>query len=390
MKKLIVIVFCCFFLCCRDSADKENGTAENLTTVTIVPQEPFPVAKFIEDIRVLPLESDGKHLIGAVDNLLFTRERIVVSDQRLSKCVYIFDYDGKIKAVIDRQGRGPGEYISPSYTTLTPDSSRIAIYDNFGSKVLFFDLEGRFLEHKEVSFWFNKFEYIDKDHVVCTTYGADDPGLKKADMQGNLMIFTDGDFRIETGGLRNMYGERPNFPFLPELKKINGDVFLTPAFSDTVYKVGTGSLEPYYHVDISAIGGVTHMDAGISRDEYEDLVDHNNFFSGRFLENDSFALFIFTENREIKERIFDKRTQKVYSLTRDSKVNNPFRISWFDVDLLQSKSICDNRFVAVVPAYYLLMGYSNCADDYPQLAGLKEESNPVLVFYKLKDPDKTD
>ena len=36
------------------------------------------------------------------------------------------------------------------------------------------------------------------------------------------------------------------------------------------------------------------------------------------------------------------------------------------------------------------MGYSNCADDYPQLAGLKEESNPVLVFYKLKDPDKTD
>lgn len=81
---------------------------------------------------------------------------------------------------------------------MTPDSSRIAIYDNFGSKVLFFDLEGRFLEHKEVSFWFNKFEYIDKDHVVCTTYGADDPGLKKADMQGNLMIFTDGDFRIET------------------------------------------------------------------------------------------------------------------------------------------------------------------------------------------------
>lgn len=88
MKKLIVIVFCCFFLCCRDSSDKENGTGENLTTVTIVPQEPFPVAKFIEDIRVLPLESDGKHLIGAVDNLLFTRERIVVSDQRLSKCVY--------------------------------------------------------------------------------------------------------------------------------------------------------------------------------------------------------------------------------------------------------------------------------------------------------------
>lgn len=77
-------------------------------------------------------------------------------------------------------------------------------------------------------------------------------------------------------------------------------------------------------------------------------------------------------------------------MTRDGKVNNPFRISWFDVDLLQSKSICDNRFVAVVPAYYLLMGYSNCADDYPQLAGLKEESNPVLVFYKLKDPDKTD
>ena len=186
MKKLIVIVFCCFFLCCRDSSDKENGTGENLTTVTIVPQEPFPVAKFIEDIRVLPLESDGKHLIGAVDNLLFTRERIVVSDQRLSKCVYIFDYDGKIKAVIDRQGRGPGEYISPTYTTLTPDSSRIAIYDNLGSKVLFFDLEGRFLEHKEVSFWFSEFEYIDKDHVVCTTYGADDPGLKKADMQGNL------------------------------------------------------------------------------------------------------------------------------------------------------------------------------------------------------------
>ena len=55
--------------------------------------------------------------------------------------------------------------------------------------------------------------------------GADDPGLKSGYAGESFMIFTDGDFRIETGGLRNMYGERPNFPFLPELKKINGDVF---------------------------------------------------------------------------------------------------------------------------------------------------------------------
>lgn len=139
MKKLILFISC-VLISCQNSEDKKI-TEENATTIVLQDQTPVPVSSFIEEIHVLPLESEEEHLIGGIDNILFTKDRIIVSDMKISKSVYIFDRNGKKQAVINRLGRGPQEYLLPFYTTLTPDEKKIAIYDNMGSKVLFYDLD---------------------------------------------------------------------------------------------------------------------------------------------------------------------------------------------------------------------------------------------------------
>ena len=386
MKKLILFISC-VLISCQNSEDKKI-TEENATTIVLQDQTPVPVSSFIEEIHVLPLESEEEHLIGGIDNILFTKDRIIVSDMKISKSVYIFDRNGKKQAVINRLGRGPQEYLLPFYTTLTPDEKKIAIYDNMGSKVLFYDLDGNFIEKKNVNFTFMSFEYIDENNIVCVTYLSNDPKLKKANANGNMAIFTDGDFNIKTSALHNPYGDNAQFPIIPEMRKLNGEIFLPPAFCDTVYKVVPTFLTPHYYLDLSAIGNTPHITATTSHKEYSDIMNHSTLFYGAFVENSSFVMFLLSKDRTIKEKIFDKRTKKTFSLTRDYTVNKSTATEWFDVYLLNSKYVCDDQFVTAIPAYEILMGYSAIAQVFPQLTGLTQDSNPVLVFYKLKHPEQ--
>ena len=47
-----------------------------------------------------------------------------------------------------------------------------------------------------------------------------------------------------------------------------------------------------------------------------------------------------------------------------------------------------DRFIAAVPAYILNMGTytEQVLKEYPEMVGLSDESNPMLIFYKLREP----
>lgn len=104
-----------------------------------------------EDFLVLDLPYGVA--LGKIDKVLVDGKRIYVGDY-LTQRVFAFGADGKLEAVLDRRGRGPGEYLQMQGFSV--GGGRIYVLDQFESTVLAYDaasLEFRGAEKAPAPAW---------------------------------------------------------------------------------------------------------------------------------------------------------------------------------------------------------------------------------------------
>ena len=378
-----------FFWCCVSINDRQAMTdISGMREVVFDDKNTINIDSVIANYRFVRLDSTDNFPIGELWQTLITDDHIILVDKLHSKSVFIFDKTGKNKAIIHRQGRGPQEYISLFHVTLTPDRQKIAIVDDLGKKVVFFDLAGNFIESKKISTTFLTLEYASADKAVGATYRenpaeAVSPGSKHTD---NLILFMDRNFNPESSAIQNRYLAISSTK--PTLKKFGNDIQINPYFCDTIYQATPdGQLTGKYHLNMTSINGACNLPPDITQESLEKMYKTNSFFYGDYADGKDFALFnISTPPREIiAPYLYSKTTGKTYRLTLPPRNNEDF----FTKIFLNGSCACyENLFMAVIPAYRIILGSSPAwKERHPEVMdGLTENSNPVLVFYELREP----
>lgn len=108
MKKFSIIIICIFCLAsCRNTI---NEFAVDRTIECKESQIEPDIPKFVKDVTFLPLETNANTLLGSVDKVEFYDGTVYIADYSTRKVV-AYDMTGKLRFVLDRQGRGPGEYL---------------------------------------------------------------------------------------------------------------------------------------------------------------------------------------------------------------------------------------------------------------------------------------
>lgn len=149
----------------------EQDTVSQMDTIMCAKEYNTSLDSIIAKIEYVKLQSTEDHPVGEIDNLLITPEHIIVADRHLAKSIFIFDRQGKIQTVISRHGRGPQEYLSISDVVLTPDQKRIAVLDNYGKKILYFDLAGNYLFHKVLPLLYaGELKYLDDENIISVPF----------------------------------------------------------------------------------------------------------------------------------------------------------------------------------------------------------------------------
>ncbi len=106
------------------------------------------IPKYVKEITFLPLDSGDGILFGSVDKIAFCNDLIYVADYRAKRMV-VYDMDGAVRFVLDRQGRGPGEYLE--IKSFSVDSDNLYVLDNFGRKLSVYNsLTGEYKTAKEM------------------------------------------------------------------------------------------------------------------------------------------------------------------------------------------------------------------------------------------------
>lgn len=337
----------------------------------------------LDSIRLVPLETTSESFVANVYKTILTGDRIIIRDDYQQCGVIIFDINGKfVKRLV--RGNGPGEITRVNSIGYNNHTNEIVLLD--GPFIQIFDTNGNHLLTQELYFpCDNIIACLPEGYIFSKVYGHISSSLPES--EGYSLIVTDKELNVKQ--LLLPYSPSSKIVTSPNMSFSYDDkVYITVPFSDSIY---------YYHNDsvyLSRTFDISNKKIDVSKiksmEEHIEQVYINKSvsgfeFQGGYLETHTHNAFTFMENTHPSTYYMNKKTGKVYGgrycLWDNSKAlpvtTNPIGVyqNWF-VNLMAPDSEDRNK----ITSYRYIS-----QEDVAKLNNMTDDSNPFIVFYKLKD-----
>lgn len=151
------------------------------------------LAERVADISFLALETNDVTQFGSIDKIAFENDLIYIGDYALGK-ILVFGMDGRSRFVLDRQGRGPGEYLR--IQSFAVDDDDLFLLDNTLRRIFVYDCHSgdfRYEVHAPVVAW--DMECLGNGDFIFAFAPMEQGGLKKTQPLNRVFV-ADGDFKI--------------------------------------------------------------------------------------------------------------------------------------------------------------------------------------------------
>ena len=149
MKKINLLLICCFLLSCKQTI-KENTESPVTYTVDYSDSETFDWFSHMDITEVIPLEFSDSSMLSVAKNCIIEKDKILFQDYK-QRMVFVFDKAGKYLYSINKLGNGPDEYTDIWDLRTTWNHKEIMIND--GHKLLFYNLQdGSYTHHMDLGF----------------------------------------------------------------------------------------------------------------------------------------------------------------------------------------------------------------------------------------------
>lgn len=249
--KITLISLICIIIygCGRQNSDKDHDNmvfvSDSFTTVEVknVSEEPYNVENIFDSVSFIRLSNEEEASIGAIEQVIMLDSMVLVRDAHSSKSVKLFSTTGKYLRNIGFQGRGPGEYIEPTFMQLIGD--KIAVSDQYSQQILLYGLDGKFERAYKIPFFTMKFHIFNPDQFLFYAINSDSKEIK------NYPVFeTDSTFNLTKIGF---YRENDSYESLLSIHNffpVDDIVYFHPIYNDTIYSINqSGNVKVEYAID---------------------------------------------------------------------------------------------------------------------------------------------
>ncbi|MFV0591163.1 MAG: 6-bladed beta-propeller [Draconibacterium sp.] len=343
-------------------------------------------SEIFKQVKLVPLETTRECLIGNIDQLLIENDTIYVMDQRIAKSLFVFDKTGKFIRKIGRQGKGPGEYISPRSFAIDNKNRRINVYGV--SKILNYTLNGDFMNEINTRGRSVK-EIANLDGII---YVDHDPIPQ--DKNSTLLTAYDKDGKEVNTWLPNgqyNHGFQQHSGYFFHLIKTPYDIKYIRPFFDTIFCINNQQLTPFIAIEtrhrvtqseMKKINSIPIMELG----EY--FMKNGDYFRGpsSYTENERLIMAQLTlPDYAIFWLINPKNKKYIIGVPKDDLTNGVIPII---------TTVTDDCFV-----FTTNMGYTNMQliegvkdgsikldkAEKEKVLKLTPDSNPVIMFYECRE-----
>lgn len=244
---MLCFAVCCFCWACSDKSVTEYQVFE--TDPTSENEESFD--HFYRLKEVIPLETTDSSVMGDIMKVIGAKDHIFVAPWN-GKSIFVFNRAGKYLSRIDKEGRGPGEYLRISDFMVTTEPQEIVVYAREG-KFNFYDWEGNFLRTTKLDPFVNGIERLPDGSSV----------LNYVLSQG--ILFQDTAFIVRVadpaGKCIKGFFPLPKIQVVLPIKMVtslyqsDGRCYVAPVTENTIYEYVPEKMEfmPRYEFDVQGV-----------------------------------------------------------------------------------------------------------------------------------------
>ena len=187
----IFLLMVCSLYACKEGCGNKEVNAD--LTISFPPSVNTPILEYIDTVKYLKLEDKDEALLAYVNKMVCREEKIYLGDFSNHKIV-VYDTIGRFQYVIDRQGRGSGEYLQ--IKSFAVDDSCLYVLDTFLPGLHVFDNRtGAYVAKKKMAFIAWDFETLSRGRMIFTFCFFKDGHLPPSQPSYRLLI-TDNDLNI--------------------------------------------------------------------------------------------------------------------------------------------------------------------------------------------------
>lgn len=343
----------------------------------------FNFGEMIKTIKFLPLETNNENLISEIQQVLVTDSNIYICNDQASDNVLIFDINGKYVKRIQR-GEGPKEIFKLKGIAYDDSRQELVVYHN--KFLSFFTKDGDFKKRESIPLNALYFALIDDGYLFYAVSGIDNTHLGFSENYQILM--TDKSYHLKSKGYPYKFSKKNNYSGGNPLGVNCNQLTIGFNFVDTIYRyIDNRTIKANYAFDISDKKIPDELLFDGSTDEFFKETEQNdyNYFVGKYVESDT-HIFIAFNNRFTAFRsdfFIDKRTKNIRGGTglEHDAANFPCLPS--PVASMGSYYISYGQPQNILARLKFLKNKFVSDEDIAKLNQLKEDDNPVLIFYEL-------
>jgi len=318
---------------------------------------------------------------------------VIYADQT----IHLFNRQGKHLKSFKHWGKGPGEYTSLSSVELIPDRLEIMGVDPNQRKILCYDFDGNLIN--EIKTTSMPFKAVPLDGGLFAIYLSRLIGSGQAGSDLHLVEIINREGRIISKFLPYPFQLDHEGGTAISNSGENGVDFINPSFSYNIYQIGPGNrfLKKYSfsfgdnNIDTTFLSNEKHL-SGVElnaafTDKKENL-DYLTVTSNTI----SFWAPVNRQKMQFGSRQINRKTGHVRFIEVDSSNNS---INYSGIPLEFPLKSTGDYFIVTVDAITLLEITRKLTTEQKQflakckgfdrMAALKEDDNPVLILYKVKD-----
>ena len=349
--------------CTQTSVEKKSYILINLAKNIDKTANNTTLNDFYKIERVIPLHTSDSFLLSNVSFIEVDDDEFIFNDR--NAVYYVNKKSGKLRSMLNKKGKGPGEYIGIDGVTLD-NQDNLLIYDINARKLLKYSPNGDFMSHLSGDS-IGPIKVLSNGSYIVnhTPLSGSEYSLSIYDKSWNLIR-------------RNISRDNTtDFAMInfDNLAKHNGAYYFKQAFGDTIYNVTQKADIPYlvldkgkYKMPVEIATSLEKLDKEgsgyIQRDSYR-LASNYMFLTYYYDNKDYYDIWDFEKEQLIYRGILDYKARKGIK-------GIPLLINGVQVDVWPSFALGDYLYCDL-----------EAHEAMKFMPSVSEEDNPVIIELKL-------
>ena len=336
----------------------------------------------IEEVKIVPLETNDNSLIYSISDVFFTDNRIIIDNRADGSApIKVFDNNGKYIASI-KGGNGPTEVSYLFCMTIDYKNKQILITHPNG--IMYTNLNAEFIKNDRIDWYFLEMAVLD-DKILFKTTEHQNPNGYYSDY---TIFVKDRDYNDLYAALPPRYN-KSLMSINTSVARVQEGIAFTKMGIDTVYCYNGEKVYPIYNLVYSnSIFGGKQPDVEDGMDFIDRLTAENGYtYFGFFFEASNTQYFQLTNlyHREALHVYRNKQTGNIV-WNKETKENGYNTLNTFATVPINTYG---DYFISSL-GYEYKQQHLKCLhpflspEDLKKVENMTEDDNPMLILYKFK------